>query len=62
MICTNCKAKFNVLYMCDEDNTEAQLCGSCFEQTDCGKNLHEEGCETMMVEGEEFSVPHTSQG
>lgn len=51
MTCEKCQAEVNVAYMCDV--AMKQLCGPCFEQTDCGQNLHEEGCETMMVEGKE---------
>lgn len=55
MICEGCGGEFNVLYMCDQ--CEDMLCGSCFEKTDCGSGLHEEGCETMVISsnGEEPS-------
>lgn len=52
MICINCKVETNVLYMCDQDEEGSELCGPCFEKTDCGQGLHEEGCETMVVESE----------
>lgn len=47
MICEGCQAEVNVLYMCDQ--CEDMLCGPCFEKTDCGSGLHEEGCETMVI-------------
>jgi hypothetical protein len=48
MMCEGCEAEVNVIYMCDM--AMQQLCGPCFEKTDCGQNLHEEGCETMAME------------
>lgn len=51
MICEGCGGEFNVLYMCDQ--CEDMLCGTCFEKTDCGSGLHEEGCETMVISSSE---------
>lgn len=48
MICTQCFGEFNVVYMCDQQ--DGQRCGQCFETIDCGQGLHEEGCETMVIE------------
>jgi hypothetical protein len=51
MTCVECGRDVREAYLCDR-LPDKLFCGDCFDGTDCGRGLHEEGCSTKVMEDE----------